>query len=65
MLVLSRDVQEEVRLKIPPSSDEQEVIVKYIRGAGKIRIGFDAPPEINIFRPETRDGDDHETGRAA
>ena len=49
MLVLSRKRNEKVLI-----GDNIAVVVVEIRG-DKVRLGFAAPPEINIVRPDASD----------
>lgn len=56
MLVLSRRVSE--RLFIG-----DDVVVTVVRvGPNVVRLGIDAPPEMNIAREEIDDGRNHDTG---
>jgi len=55
MLVLSRKRDERVLLTIGDA--EVEVCVVALRG-DKVRLGFDAPPEVRIMRTELIDRTD-------
>lgn len=58
MLVLSRTVHETVRVKIPPTASGMEIEVAVVRLTGhNVRLGFTAPPEVNIVRSEIPDID--------
>lgn len=62
MLVISRRKSEKTIVRIPPSTEPQEVVIQIIRpgGGGLVRLGFEAPRSISIVREEIA-----ETGRAA
>lgn len=60
MLVLSRENREKIIVKVPPSTTETriEVVVVRIRGTTGIptvRIGIEAPKNVNILRAEVPD----------
>lgn len=59
MLVLSRRKEEKIIITVPPSSVEQkiEVVIVDVSGAvdvmdRRVRLGFDADPEVEIWRKE-------------
>lgn len=57
MLVLSRHVNERVFLTLP---DGRQIVVTLVRtGWEKVRIGFDAPPDVTIHREEVQADIDH------
>lgn len=52
MLVVSRKVNETVICTIPPSTETRTLEVKIVRTTGEnVRLGFDAPSDISIVRP--------------
>lgn len=53
MLVLSRRVNESVKLLIPPCAVAQTVAVRVVGFKGQAaRLGFEAPEQIGIYRDE-------------
>lgn len=49
MLVLSRKVGEKILIG-------EEIVVTVVRVTGsKVRLGFDAPPEVTVLREEVED----------
>jgi len=53
MLVLTRKVNEQIYLDVPPSTESIRIMIQpaAIRG-DKIRIGIEAPPEVDISRDD-------------
>ena len=51
MLVLSRKRGERIVARLP---DDREIVVTLveIRGSDKVRLGFDAPEDVRIWREE-------------
>lgn len=58
MLVLSRKKDEKVLLRVPGLDDEIEITVVRI-DAHRIRIGINAPKEVNVLRSELDTSDRH------
>lgn len=57
MLALTRRIGETVILRIPPSDKEMKVEVTYVGLKGiSVKLGFEAPREVNIFRKEIDGG---------
>lgn len=61
MLILARKLNEKVVLEIPASTQPTEVVVCISdiiprRGGGVVRIGFEAPVDILVWRKELKDG---------
>ena len=53
MLALTRWIDEEVWIDVPPCEDARRIVVKVIRvDGGKVRLGFDADPSVIIDRSE-------------
>jgi carbon storage regulator CsrA len=54
MLVLGRDYGESVVIEVPPNSAPTRitVIVCDVRGESRVRLGFEAPPQVRIDRSE-------------
>ena len=53
MLVLTRHPDERIVIKVPPSNVEQKIIVQLCRlETDRVRLGFDAPVDIEILREE-------------
>ena len=50
MLVLSRLVHEKVVVTLPDGREMEVVVVEIARG--KVRLGFAAPKDVKIMRPE-------------
>ena len=58
MLTLSRKAGERVLLKLPDGR-EIWVSVVTVKANGSVRLGFDAPPDVDIWREElARSGHD-------
>jgi carbon storage regulator CsrA len=55
MLILGRNTDQRVLLKLP-DGDEIWVTVLQIRHTGHIRLGFDAPDDVEILREEVLPG---------
>lgn len=55
MLILSRTKHESIVIRVPPSSEVQEikVMVTELRG-NKARLGFTANREVSVFREEVQ-----------
>jgi len=53
MLVLSRKLNESIIIGAG-TPYETEVMVVEVSG-GKVRLGFDAPPDVRIYRKEIQD----------
>lgn len=59
MLVLSRHVEEEIVVTVPPSTEPTTFTIKVTRlysnspgRTAKVRLGFDAPPAVKFVRAE-------------
>ena len=64
MLVLSRKVNEIVRITVPPSAVPQVIDVLVVAiGADKSRLGFTADPVVQINRIEIQNKIDTATGK--
>lgn len=59
MLVLSRKERQEVVITVGPHRIRL-VVVEVDRGVRRVRLGFDADPEISIHRLEVQDQVDRE-----
>lgn len=57
MLVVTRKVNEQVYLDVPPSTEPIRIMIQPadIRG-DKIRLGIDAPREVQISRDDMKKG---------
>ena len=56
MLVLSRKIEEEFIITIPPSNSTRTMMVKLVEvSRGKAKIGFIAPDSVTILRAELED----------
>lgn len=56
MLVVTRRTNEETVIEIPPSSKTRTMRLRIIRAAGTVRLGFDAPRDIEIVRDNAKKG---------
>ena len=58
MLVLKRRVNQEIRIG-------ENIVITVLGVSGRsVKLGFDAPPEIKIVRPEIDGGDDEQGPKA-
>jgi len=57
MLVLSRNLNERIYLKIPASTESRliTVVLCSVNNTGSVRLGFEAPKEVKIFRDDIQD----------
>jgi sRNA-binding carbon storage regulator CsrA len=59
MLALSRNVDEEILLDIPASTEPTRVSVKVLKTKGKLAtLGIDAPRRVRISRPDMKKGEE-------
>jgi len=61
MLCLGRKTNESVILEIPPSTESRTVrfVITGIRHHGtQVRLGIEAPKDINIYREELKGAED-------
>lgn len=62
MLVLSRMIEEIVVISIPGREDRIRIRVNDILRCEKVKLGFDAAPDIKIWREEVQAEIDREKG---
>ena len=53
MLVLSRKKEEKILVNVPGMEEEIEVTIVQI-DSNRVRIGFNAPPNVTILRSELK-----------
>lgn len=54
MLVLSRNTNERIYLKVPANPEPMQItlVVCNVSNKGTIRLGIDAPEEVRIYRDD-------------
>ena len=62
MLVLSRMRDQEIVITTAHGEVIRIVVVEFRTGPQKVRLGFDAAPEVKIHRREVYDAIQHEGG---
>jgi carbon storage regulator CsrA len=51
MLVIGRQIDERTIITVPPSATPTRIVVTVTGGTG-VKLGFDAPREVSVFREE-------------
>jgi sRNA-binding carbon storage regulator CsrA len=61
MLFVTRTEDEEVVMRMPPTAEPTEIVVKATRiGRGKVRLGIVAPAYVEVDRREVRESKDRD-----